>query len=174
MRKDNVINYQFKILIAFAMIFVVAGHVGNSFFTLNGFFNYAYFHMPLFMFVSGYFFNSTISICREVIKQTKRLLLPFIGWNVFYGIIITYLRHSEFFKFEMGNDLSFYSLFVRSFIMGDAFILNVPSWFLFSLFLVKVIYICLRTLILFFNNKNHSENIIVLFLFFLGGRDLYW
>ncbi|WGE50680.1 acyltransferase [Actinobacillus equuli subsp. haemolyticus] len=164
------INYQFKILIALAMVFVVAGHVGNPTFSFNGLFNYDYFHMPLFMFISGYFFNREITIKNEFIKQVKKLLLPLIGWNIVYGVLVTYLRNTEPFNFTMGSDLSFYSLFIRSFTMGDAFSLNVPSWFLFTLFLVKLVYILLRKIIML---VNCSENTVFLIFLLIGISGIY-
>lgn len=49
-------NHTLGILSAFGIIFVVLGHVGENIFTLNEWFPYYSFHMPLFIFISGYFF----------------------------------------------------------------------------------------------------------------------
>ena len=51
------LNIQFKILSALAICFVVCGHTGCSTLTLCGLFRYDSFHMPLFLFISGYFFS---------------------------------------------------------------------------------------------------------------------
>ncbi len=50
-------NYTFGTLSAFGIIFVVLGHVGAETLTIDNWFTYYSFHMPLFIFISGYFFD---------------------------------------------------------------------------------------------------------------------
>ena len=140
------INYQFKVLIALAMVFVVCGHVGCNAFSFNGTFNYDSFHMPLFLFISGYFFkcNDNEVIKQKLFKCCKRLLFPLMAWNLVYGILLTYMRHHGPFYFSMGYDLSLYSFFYRSLIVGDAFQFNIASWFVMTLFIVKCFNYLLR------------------------------
>ena len=60
MRVNEKVNYQFKLLYAFGMIFIVAGHCGNGGISL--FYDwmppYA-FHIGLFVFASGYFYKES-------------------------------------------------------------------------------------------------------------------
>ena len=146
------INYQFKVLIAFAMIFVVCGHVGCDAFSLNGIFNYDSFHMPLFLFISGYFFKykDDKTIKQKIFKCCKRLLFPLMAWNLVYGGLLTYMRHHGPFYFSMGDDLSLYTFFYRSLTMGDAFQFNIASWFIMTLFIVK----CFNYLLRYCINKS--------------------
>lgn len=40
------------------------------------------FHMPLFFLVSGLFFRSDCSFKKQIIKDVKHLLLPFLLWHI--------------------------------------------------------------------------------------------
>lgn len=51
------INMQFCILSALGMFFVVDGHLNNSYLDIGGLVPYYSFHMPLFAFISGYFYK---------------------------------------------------------------------------------------------------------------------
>ena len=79
-------NQQFAILSTLAMIFTVMGHTGVSTGTIDWLFPYDSYHMPLFVFISGYFFK-TEEVCWKktghyLWKQMKRLLIPFFAWNL--------------------------------------------------------------------------------------------
>ena len=50
-------NMQFCILSALGMFFVVDGHLNNSYLDIGGLVPYYSFHMPLFAFISGYFYK---------------------------------------------------------------------------------------------------------------------
>ena len=50
-------NITFGILSAFAILMVAAGHAGYDILTVGGLFPYYSFHVPLFMFISGYFYR---------------------------------------------------------------------------------------------------------------------
>lgn len=165
------INYQFKILIAFAILFVVCGHTGSYILCFDGIFMYDSFHMPLFAFISGYFFHyktnekSRINqLKKELLKQSKRLLIPFFLWNIIYSLILTFLRNNEPFLFLMGGDISFDGIFYRSLIMGDFSVLNIPSWFILTLFFVKIISYMFRFILDLFNIKISIHKIMFLFL----------
>jgi len=142
---EKKINYQFKILSAFAILFVVCGHTGCTTLNLCGLFSYDSFHMPLFVFISGYFFSANslnIAACAKdgyIVKQIKRLFLPWLLWNLIYGLMVTFLRHTEPFNFTMGMDLSWNAVY-RLCTVGDSFALNIASWFLFTLFIIKILY----------------------------------
>ena len=106
---------------------VVWGHVISSYdkhFTLNPLYIWIYsFHMPLFIFVSGYFAGNVISksfaICMK--SRFKRLFLPALCWTLINFIFIS----SNDIK-ELGFIQSIYNSF-RS------------AWFLYCLFALYLI-----------------------------------
>ena len=50
-------NASFGILSALAIIMIVAGHADYNILTVGELFPYYSFHVPLFMFISGYFYR---------------------------------------------------------------------------------------------------------------------
>lgn len=148
------------------MAFTVMGHTGVTFGTLDWLFPYDSFHMPLFVFISGYFFRTEeVSLSNTghfLVKQAKRLLIPFGIWNLLYGLLslfvyavgdVTWCHGDEFWQ----------RLLVRPFTNGNCFFeFNAPSWFILMLFEVKCINWFFRTLL---NKQKHREAIItVLYL----------
>lgn len=88
--KTKPVNEKFRVLTAMGMIFVICGHYGIEAFSFGGLYPYESFHMPLFMFISGYFFKrenaSTISaVLNYIVKKIKHLLIPYFAWNMVYG-----------------------------------------------------------------------------------------
>lgn len=86
-------NYLFDALRGGAIILVLLGHaiqVNNSLFDSNIFFRIIYsFHMPLFMFISGYVnsFQKINNHFEFIFKKFKRLIIPFFCW---YFIALIY------------------------------------------------------------------------------------
>lgn len=162
------INYEFKTLLGLAMLFVICEHTGkNQLFNFMGLFEYDSFQIALFIFISGYFFKDvyiTDKTKEFIIKKIKRLFLPFCIWNLFYGCVITYLRHSGYWQFNMGSDLSLQSYFGKLFTLGTAYELNSPGWFLIHLFYVDMAYIIIRKLL----HACRIRNDIVQFVLFTG------
>lgn len=85
-------NYQFLILQAIGIILVVTGHRGGISFFDDWFPMYS-FHMPMFVFISGYFYKtySEQKVKEFFLKKVKHLVFPYFLWNFFYGIISTIL-----------------------------------------------------------------------------------
>ncbi|MBO5208863.1 MAG: acyltransferase family protein [Lachnospiraceae bacterium] len=91
-------NMTFCILSGIAIIMIVAGHVGYNILSVGDLFPYYSFHVPLFMFISGYFYKD---IEEEhpfayIKKKVKRLLVPYFIWNVLYGVIAWLLHFAGF------------------------------------------------------------------------------
>lgn len=137
-------NAAFGILSALGILMIVAGHAGYDILTVGGLFPYYSFHVPLFMFISGYFYR------REeeerplfyLKKKAKRLLLPYFIWNVIYGIIAWALR--SFGGFALGDAISLKSLFLDPFLNGYQFLYNFAGWFVPVLFLTEMMNLCMR------------------------------
>lgn len=143
-RQKTPYNAAFAILSAVAIIMIVAGHAGYDILTVGGLFPYYSFHVPLFMFISGYFYRGEEEERPFLYlkKKARRLLLPYFIWNVVYGVIAWALR--TFWGFGMGEGISLKTLFLDPFLNGYQFIYNYAAWFVPVLFLVEVMNLCMR------------------------------
>lgn len=140
-------NITFGILSALAIVMIVAGHLGYDIMTVGGLFPYYSFHVPLFLFISGYFYREEEEEhpYRYVKKKAKRLLLPYFIWNLVYGLIAWGLR--AFGGYAMGDALSLKSLFLDPFLHGYQFIYNYAAWFVPVLFLIEMMNLCMRLIL---------------------------
>lgn len=141
---SNMTNVSFGLLSAFAILMVVAGHAGYDILTVGGLFPYYSFHVPLFLFISGYFYRREEEErpLAYLKKKAKRLLLPYFIWNLVYGLIAWALR--AFGGFSMGEPISFKSLFLDPFLNGYQFIYNFAAWFVPVLFVIEMMNLCMR------------------------------
>ena len=139
-------NMTFCILSALAIIMVVAGHVGYSIMTVGDLFPYYSFHIPLFMFISGYFYKESEEKhpLLYIKKKICRLLVPYFIWNLVYGIIAWLLRGFGFF---MGEAIGFRTLFIEPFLSGYQFIYNYAAWFVPVLFVVEMMNLAARLIL---------------------------
>ena len=139
-------NMTFCILSALAIIMIVAGHVGYSIMTVGELFPYYSFHVPLFMFISGYFYNDSEEKhpLLYIKKKVRRLLVPYFIWNLVYGVIAWIMRG---FGFAMGEGISFTTLFLSPFLHGYQFIYNYAAWFVPVLFVVEMMNLAARLLL---------------------------
>ena len=137
------INPSFRILSAFAIIFVVAGHADFGVFDIAGMFPYYSFHVGVFAFVSGYFYReeSEANIKNYLLKKAKHLLLPYFGWNLFYGLFTTLLRYLGF---GIGNPITLKTFFIDPFLGGHQYGLNFAAWFVPVLFIIEVANVFMR------------------------------
>lgn len=162
------INYEFALLQVIGIILVVSGHLaGNGGITLatNWFPAYS-FHMPLFMFISGYFYkyNSQNDIWGFIKGKVKKLIIPYFFWNLVYGIFMTILLSKNIVIF--GSKISLKTFFIDSWINGHQFGFNLASWFVLSLFLVQVTYVISRKI---FDYINFNNEYIMMGIFLLIG-----
>lgn len=140
------LNMQFCILSALGMFFVVDGHLNNSYLDIGGLVPYYSFHMPLFAFISGYFYKkgSEDRLGAYTKKKVIRLLGPYMVYNLIYGLIAQGLHRAGF---AFGGDLSLWNLLVEPFITGHQFEYNLAAWFVPALFLVEMANVLLRRLL---------------------------
>ncbi|MCM1089120.1 MAG: acyltransferase family protein [Muribaculaceae bacterium] len=144
--KEKEYNMTFCILSGIAMIMIVAGHVGYDILTFNGLFPYYSFHVPLFLFISGYFYKereeeAPLAYCK---RKIKKLLLPYFIWNLFYGILAWALR---FRGFLIGSEISLRTLFLEPFISGYQFLYNYAAWFVPTLFIIEMMNLLMRLIL---------------------------
>lgn len=147
-------NITFGILSALAIIMIVAGHTGYDILTVGGLFPYYSFHVPLFLFISGYFYRAEEEErpLHYVKKKAKRLLLPYFAWNLVYGLLAWALR--AFYGFSMGEAVSLKTLLVSPFLNGYQFIYNYAAWFVPVLFLIEMMNLIMRLIL----RKLHLQN----------------
>lgn len=153
MKTDIKENRQFRILSAFGIILVVAGHLGYDLLDIGGLFPYYSFHVFIFLFVSGYFYREEVedNIPKYIMRKCSTLLAPYFIWNLFYGIL-TQILHGA--GFSLGETLSFKTLFLSPFIDGHQFLYNFSAWFVPALFLVEVINVVMRKILGLLHLKN--------------------
>lgn len=135
-------NKSFMILSALGILFVADVHLGQPLSILTKIFPYDSFFMPMFAFISGYFFKE--SHCRswkDVINYStakfRRLFLPYLGWAAFYNCLCSIL-------FRMGiwniRGLTLRDLIYNIATSGVTSAFSSPAWFAPLLFSVCVIY----------------------------------
>lgn len=168
-------NNKIDFLKGLAIFLVVWGHViqydnnGKFDFFLNPIFIFIYtFHMPLFMFISGFLFLYSLSNkrCSEVIiKKIKQLVVPIVAWSTVYYVLTHLLT---------GKSISIIAL-IKSYISS--------FWFLFALFVLSLIvtlvhryfkdnvfiYVILGILILFLPEKFNLVYIKFMYPYFVLG-----
>lgn len=132
------VNWQFKLLYFIGIIAVLCGHsstIGTP--LLFEWFPPYSFQIGLFVFCSGYFsINSReTKISKFIVKQAKKLLLPLLTWNLFYGILVIFLHRLGL---PFGGNFNFYNLLIMPFINGHQFYYNLGSWFVTPLFLLQI------------------------------------
>ena len=112
---------------AIAIICVVAGHAD-----VKGHVLVSYFQLPLFFFISGYFFNRNISFKNLCIKKLKGLYVPFLMFE-----LIFIFMHNILLKMNFIENEYFYEDYIRNIIHVIFFdtteILLAPLWFLYKL-----------------------------------------
>ena len=99
-----------------------------------------YFHMPLFMAISGAFFqmqvkkNKWVNLSPLVLAKSKRLMIPFIIFTLLYTIPVKYISN-----YFLHTDMT------RA-VVGQLFLLgNSHLWYLYALFIIFIIaYFVLR------------------------------
>lgn len=146
-------NRQFRILSAFGIILVVAGHLGYNVLDIGGLFPYYSFHVFIFLFVSGYFYReqSEEDIFGYIFRKGITLMVPYFFWNLFYGVLAQALHRAGF---ALGENLSFKTLFLSPFLDGHQFLYNFSAWFVPALFLIEVINVIMRKVLGLLHLKN--------------------
>ena len=164
MPQDRGENYTFRALYLMAILFVVDGHIPlGEMMNFGGLFRYYSFHLMLFAFGSGYFFSGSGKVLEGIRRSTVRLLVPLYVFNALYGIFAALLR--AFFGFTIGAPLSAYTLLVAPITDGQHIVYNLGSWFIFPLFLIRVIYLLLDRLL----RRVRARQIVLLVISLIPG-----
>ena len=152
------IDYRFKILYCIAMLSVIASHCGGKGsieLDIQGWFRYTTFHMPLFMFASGYFFKekNLNYLLDYIFIKFKRLIVPIYSYNFFYGFYSQFLKSKGF---NIISDFNFRKIIIEP-LTGRGFRNIYPSWFSSTLFFVEVYNIFKRKFVTIFKKRIHES-----------------
>lgn len=168
-------NNKIDLLKGVSIFLVVWGHAiqyannGEFDFFLNPIFIFIYtFHMPLFMFISGFLFLHSVSNkkCSDVIiKRIKQLVVPIVAWSTMYYIFTQVLTRQsisiiDLIKSYIGSFWFLFVLFVLSLLVT-----LVHRYFKDKLF----IYVILGILILFLPEKINLVYIKFMYPYFILG-----
>ena len=162
-------NYQMCILSVIGICFVVFGHLRNdlsSLGTFYGWFPYYSFHMPLFLFISGYFFRNPaekefgLPLLRFLRKKALSLLVPYYVINGLFLLLNQSLTGLGFACYPY-TPLSFLLMPLSN---CQPVTWSIPTWFLPALFLTELYYYLLRKLANVLFRKALPRESILLFL----------
>lgn len=152
------------------IIFVVIGHSASP---ISGLLYL--FHMPLFFFISGFFYKEEYSLNPFLLikKRIKSLYIPFIKYElvflVFHNIFFSLNIYSDNatlnvpIKYYNFND--FFNNVVSTFMFNGTELLLSPLWFLTVLFVVNILFSFISY---FCNNKIEFRTIFIVGCFCLG------
>lgn len=151
-------NQTFNYLYILAILMVIDNHCAYKVGFLNTIFPYNSFYIPLFVFISGYFFKRT-KILENLKHKIKRLFIPFMIWNIVFVVIAFILDKT------IGTNwitMPTPRRIFLTFIYGSPTTINDPSWFVIMLFWVSIFYNIIRNIF-----KENKINDILLSIFFL-------
>jgi len=163
-------NYQMCILSVIGIIFVMLGHLKTdmtSLGTFYGWFPYYSFHMPLFLFISGYFYKESneqgfpVSFLKFLKKKVLSLLVPFYVINGIFLLLQTLLVN---YGYYLGETFSLKVWLLHPWIYPEPPTLAHPTWFLMALFLAEIYYILFRKLIRIIVRKDIAAEIVITIL----------
>lgn len=168
-------NKKMLILSAIGILMVVVSHTGNQLSLLKEIFPFTSFFMPMFIFISGYFYkpeneNKLLGKDGYILKKIKKLIIPYFIWNLFYGVLVTILRHYDVISY--GNDINLKNFFIEPWLTGHQYMFNLAAWFIPALFLVNITYILVRKLMT--KCKIWNDNIILVLFFILMYISVYF
>lgn len=105
-------NKKFINLKVIAIVSVVLSHIGGI--VILDWFQRFSFRIPLFLFISGYFYKQPrheSNIFGYIKNRINKLIIPYFGWNLVYGILTTLLISRG--VIEFGSVLSFKSFLLK-------------------------------------------------------------
>mgnify|MGYP001028457943 CR=1 FL=1 len=93
-KANQKINTQFCLLSALGILMVVDGHLGSSYLDVGGLIQYYFFHMQMFVFISGYFYKGCKNGIRSyAVHKFLHLMVPYFIWNFIYGVLAQWMRN---------------------------------------------------------------------------------
>ena len=146
-KQSKNLNRDILVLQAIGIILVVAGHCHNGFLNFDLLLPYYNFHMPLFVFISGYFFNNDKFIGKWLLHKIKKLLVPYFLINAIFCLLANFL--CRFYPFHLATRIDAKGLILEPLHPGVLYGFNAATWFVIILFYIEVIYYILAKLLPF-------------------------
>lgn len=142
-------NQTFQYLKAIAILMVIDDHSVTRIGILSNLFPYNSFYMPLFVFISGYFFRDK-GIANNLKSKAEHLLLPYALWLYLTHVLTFVLDKASIIHWYVPINNVFYSL-AYMFTIGPVSSIVGAAWFCIMLFWVSILYVFLNKL--FVTNK---------------------
>lgn len=160
---------------AFAITIVVSHHLhgGGIIFPMTNWLVFPSFVIPLFTFISGYFFKKSQDDMRWLsfaAQKARALLVPYFVWNLIYGCLAMFLNSIDLVHY--GDALSLETLLVRPWIDSRQFSFILPAWYLITLFVASILHFGLRRLL----KKLHllNEYVLLVITFLISAIAIYF
>ena len=152
-------SYRMRVLSFFAITFVVLGHMNfyakgqldvtlTEPLTFHGWFPYYSFHLPLFLFISGYFFRdlphdgtSFRALLRFLGKKAGKLLVPYYVLSGLSLLAVSWLRPKGQTPWDA---FSWSDWLFGPWIKPCLITFSTPAWYLPALFLAELFFLLLR------------------------------
>lgn len=131
-------NKDFLVLSFFGIITVVAGHCYNYFLDFGGFLPYYNFNMPLFIFISGYFFSDQKPLKKWILYKVRKLIVPYYAVNIVYRVLSVFLHNKYNFNLEYKRNLK--AILIDPLFPHTLSGFNSAMWFVIILFYIELIY----------------------------------
>ena len=181
-------SYQMRVLSVIAITFVVLGHINfynemeitlTEPLTLHGWFPYYSFHLPLFLFISGYFFKDLPrdrsffrALLRFFVKKVWKLLVPYYLFSGLSLMLNTWI-HTQGFTF--GDSFSLTEWLVGPWTKLYFISFTTPVWYLTALFVAEMGFLLLRWLFrLVFRRSLLCELILLVVTLATSVGAVYW
>jgi fucose 4-O-acetylase-like acetyltransferase len=168
---DRKYNYKLGYVRAIAIVAIVLSHTGLGGLSylpgLSVFFDWFSpysFMIPVFFFVSGYFYEDTAKLFGYIRRRFSRLVISYYSWNLFYVAVFFVVTSIGLLQWAYPINLN--TFFVQPWIYGDQYAFNLAGWFVLCLFLVQVVFVLIRKSFVALKLKN--EYCIFAFFFALG------
>ncbi len=160
-------NKVFATLSGIGIIMVVSAHVNSVLNLFKDFFPYNSFFMPMFIFISGYFFKdknveSVKNTKKYICKKFTNLLCYYFVCNIFFGLIELLLYKMQLHNYRV--KFNFKNIFISPFIDGQQFWINAPAWFIPTLFMVEITFLGIRKLQLILKHKSEYITLICMII----------
>lgn len=176
----NGTNYQFKILYALGMFLVVANHVtdgvtnGVGISVLYELFPAYSFHLPLFVFCSGYFYREYAErhIGKYTYKKFLRLMVPMYVWNCVYALFANAMALKSF-NYGGSTGIGWNQLIVYPLISGHQYIYNLAAWFVAPLFMLEIAHVVFKRTLSVFKNARIKDAVYIIGMVAAGMLALY-
>lgn len=137
---------QIRILQCLGILFVVMGHVSCHLLTVASLFPYYSFHMPLFIFISGYLFSERKESLPSFLKRKAvRNLIPLYAWSAVYAILTDLeMRRGNLSYGMVLRTKTLISFLTGPWTKGSGVAFGSTYWFIPSLLIIQTVYFLLH------------------------------